>query len=792
MVMERTLLHILMFGGEQSRLERIQGHMTDCPEYVFAVKWALDLNQIALSLRRCAFDVIVLDLSSMDSVSPVSDAMSRLRRWATIVPVIVIVDSRDEAKGMASVEAGAQDYLFMESLDRTDLIRSILRSVARKKTERRLRLVSETAGRLLEVDDPQAVVESLCREIMLSLGCQIYINCLVSPHDGRLVLNGCSGILPEEIQQMHWLDSQESICGFVARTGERVVVEDLGNTHGHGFGRTRNLGVKALCCNPLRAKGALIGTLTFASKIIRRFPEADLELMEQVSDQVAVALQRKQAEKELVELNRRLEERVWERTVKLAKTETMYRGLVENSFDLLCLMDAEGIVRYITPQIHRYGLVPADLEGHHFGKWIHDEDRQKTVEEFNSTMKTGELLASQFRVVLPDLRVCWFEGRSTVQYDIGGRIEGMTTVMRDISETILHDQVLRESEERYRTLFNSESVAILVFDVDSHAFIDVNPRAQNLYGYSHEEFLQMGYGNVAVEPGEALRLVEEAAAGTCPQMRLGQHRRRDGSAMSVETSASILALGSRKAVCAVVLDVSRRVAQEREIDRNREELRRLASELSLANQRERQRIAGELHDGLSQLLSSAYLRLDVLNLGPMPAASADSIRKVCEIVATALNQVRTLTFDLSCPMLDELGLSAALEELCYSMSNDYAIQFEFRGGSFPVLPLKHEVQMALYRAARELLINVMKHSSATAAYVNLELEDGCVRLGVCDDGKGFDAAMAGRGFSHGGGFGLFNIGEYVQHVGGSLSIRSDPDGGTEVSISIPLEEKDHG
>ena len=91
---------------------------------------------------------------------------------------------------------------------------------------------------------------------------------------------------------------------------------------------------------------------------------------------------------------------------------------------------------------------------------------------------------------------------------------------------------------------------------------------------------------------------------------------------------------------------------------------------------ERERIGRELHDGVSQLLSSSLLRLNVLKDSSLPEVAVDSLDTVCGIVKEALDETRSLTFELSCPMLDELGLAAALEELCSSMTHEYSIHFE--------------------------------------------------------------------------------------------------------------------
>ena len=342
---------------------------------------------------------------------------------------------------------------------------------------------------------------------------------------------------------------------------------------------------------------------------------------------------------------------------------------------------------------------------------------------------------------------------------------------------------LRESEEKYRKVFESETDAIMIFDAESRQFVDVNNAAIELYGYSREELLQLTQPAITAEPEASDHVINETLAGRLSELpHQSSHRKKDGTVFPVEIAECSFFLNGHQVACGVIRDISQRIARE-------QELRKLAAELSMAEQRERQRVAAELHDGVSQLLSSSYLRLSVLKESPLPASAIETIDKVCGILQDTLQQTRSLTFELSCPMLNELGLGAALEELCASMSSEYTIRFEFKGNSQP-LPLHLDQQLVLYRSTRELLINVMKHSEATSARVDLEQGRHNVRIRVADDGRGFDAAMAGKSFSPSGGFGLFNIREYLQQAGGNLEIESIPGDGTQVMLTVPMEQDD--
>ncbi|MBN2683724.1 MAG: PAS domain S-box protein [Pontiellaceae bacterium] len=346
---------------------------------------------------------------------------------------------------------------------------------------------------------------------------------------------------------------------------------------------------------------------------------------------------------------------------------------------------------------------------------------------------------------------------------------------------------LRDSEERYRGLFETVSDAIIVFDGESRRFVDVNDAALKLYGYSHKDLFKLSRDALSTE-SDAAENVKEEDEESNPVLHCF-HRKSDGRVIPVEVSQCSFSRGDRVLVCELVRDISGRMAREQEIQTSREELRRLASELSLAEQRERQCVADALHDGLGQLLSSAYLRVGALSQNKdLPEGVREPMEAVGQLIGQSLAETRSLTFDLSCPALNELGLAAALKELCRTMSTGFGIVFEFCGELCRV-PLLMDHKIVLYRAVRELLMNVIRHSGARKATVSFDCADEKLQILVKDNGKGFDDTKAGRGFSPSGGYGLFSIRESVRHVGGSMLVTSVPKSGTCVQITTPLRTK---
>jgi PAS domain S-box-containing protein len=239
-----------------------------------------------------------------------------------------------------------------------------------------------------------------------------------------------------------------------------------------------------------------------------------------------------------------------------------------------------------------------------------------------------------------------------------------------------------------------------------------------------------------------------------------------------------------------IKDITVRKRQEQQLIKNQEELAGLTEQLLLTEERERRRIAGALHDSVGQSLAFSKRELGGLRKD-LPASLLERLDKAKEQVETAIQQTRSLTFELSPSTLYTFGLEAALEELAeqYSKQEGFRCRFETQDGD---KRLSEQVRVLLYRATRELLINAAKHAAADNVSIRLQRIGEDVRIEVEDDGKGFDVSelepVQGKRL----GFGLFSIRERLARTKGSLDIQSIPGNGTKVTLQAPLQttEKD--
>ncbi len=223
-----------------------------------------------------------------------------------------------------------------------------------------------------------------------------------------------------------------------------------------------------------------------------------------------------------------------------------------------------------------------------------------------------------------------------------------------------------------------------------------------------------------------------------------------------------------------------------ELSRRAQQLARLTSELTLAEQRERQRLAQLLHDHLQQLLVGAKLGLNVL-VGRCDEGTLPVVRQTEELVAQALRASRDLTVELSPPILHEAGLGPGLDWLVRRMNSHNGLVVDLRVGE-GTDPEREDIAIVLFEAVRELLLNVIKHAGVTAARVVVRRHgDDRVEIVVSDQGIGFDPEeVARRPPPVAGGFGLFSLRERLSLLGGEAQIESTPGGGTRVALTAPL------
>jgi len=373
----------------------------------------------------------------------------------------------------------------------------------------------------------------------------------------------------------------------------------------------------------------------------------------------------------------------------------------------------------------------------------------------------------------------------------------LTKVNRQLQGEILErrrtEMALRESEVRFRTIFEGAPIGIGLWDVEGK-FLEGNPALTEMLGYSLEELRRLDAAELSPPEDLVARqaLFEEILSGRREFFeREGRCRRKDGSFIWVWAHVSPIRSASGEILFALVMfkDITQEKQVQAEISAYQERLRSLASELSLTEERERRRLAADLHDHIGQILALAQIKLGELHQVAFTPDSLNTVGEIRDFIGQAIRYTRSLTFELGLPVLYDLGLEAAVEWLADQFKEQHGLTIRIREDDQPK-PLGEAASLLTFRVLRELLTNVVKHSQATEVDISMTRDGNFLSLDVVDNGIGFDAGEFGGKPGRAGGYGLFSIRERLNHLGGYLEVASVPGQGTSATIVVPLDQKE--
>lgn len=223
------------------------------------------------------------------------------------------------------------------------------------------------------------------------------------------------------------------------------------------------------------------------------------------------------------------------------------------------------------------------------------------------------------------------------------------------------------------------------------------------------------------------------------------------------------------------------VQRTREAEERTRQLRALAGELARTENRERRRLALLLHDHLQQLLIALRMKVALVRQQPRGDRAGKLLVQSLELLDEAITASRSLSLELSPPMLYDSGLPAALDWLARQMEEKYGLHVEVQGAQGPE---DYDIRVFLFQCVRELLFNVVKHAKSPQAQVIMQRADeGRVSITVRDAGAGFDPSTIPRSRES---FGLLSIRERLDWLGGRFELRSRPGEGTEATLVAPI------
>lgn len=593
------------------------------------------------------------------------------------------------------------------------------------------------------------------------------------------------------------------------REGRILRIPDTRDAPGHAPETTEAFhawGALSVLAAPLMKEGRLRWALSILHGEPREWTDSEIGLVRETAERTWAAVSRAQteenlraAEQNLIHFNARLEAEVRARTAELKESRDLLQSVLNTSLVGMALLEA---VRDASGEVEdfRIRLVNAHL-------------RQMT----GNTYMAGKLLTRDF----PAVR--------------NGMLERMIRVLRTGEPEGMEYPNSAKPGSWYHTLFvpNGDSLVATTLDIserkrDEEALVQAHASLELRHKiHAHaEEIAGMGtwtwntdtdtftysdnlYRLFGLQPGEVDPNLNQIARYIHPEDRehvresSDQLRRTGGRAMALEYRVirrdgslrhfsnrvqKIAEIENGYMLVGITEDITDRKLEEthnRQLLRQRSEAEERQRRALLAatlntQEEERRRISESLHNGIGQMLYGIQLNLNQLDLKPGDTWEGRHVRQqraTSRLLSEAISESRRISHAIMPHVLEDFGLKAAVDEICRQFHGKLKVDCQFAK-----LPekIEHYIQIALYRAIQELMINIVKHAGAEKATVRLRHEGGAYHLEVHDDGRGFDASVQATGI------GLKALREKIDLLKGDFDVQSGP-GGTRIQVRIPEE-----
>ena len=487
------------------------------------------------------------------------------------------------------------------------------------------------------------------------------------------------------------------------------------------------------------------------------------------------------------------------------ESEERFRTIFENAGLGTSLVDRHGHPIKCNPSVQKMlGYTESELGNMAFTEFTHPDDidldwklyselvagkRDKYEIEKRYIRKNGELMWGHLTVSLIKNR----DG-TPAEYTVG--------MIEDITERKRSEELLRESEERFRTIFENAGLGAALVDGEGHP-VKCNPALQKMLGYTESELGNMAFPEFTHPDDIDLdwKLYSELLAGKRDkyeiekryirkngelmwgQLTVSQVKNRDGTPAKYSVGV-VEDISDRKRA-----ELNLRVAHDQltrelaERTRAEAEIVRLSERLITAQEEERTRIARELHDDLSQQIAGLGIALSNIRR-QIPAdqrEARDQAERAYHKLLTIGEGIRHLSHELHPAIIEHSGLVSALESYCTEFELLTKVSATVQAqGQFEDLSAK--TQLGIYRIAQEALYNIWRHADVKEAEICLARVEERIHLQISDRGVGFDPSQPSKEA----GLGLVSMRERARLLGGSFSIESSPGEGTTIAADIPI------
>lgn len=478
---------------------------------------------------------------------------------------------------------------------------------------------------------------------------------------------------------------------------------------------------------------------------------------------------------------------------RLREARELFNAVAENSQVGIAILQ-DSVLEFCNSSFSRLvGKEAEELKGAGFevlAGILHPDDRGPVRDRLGTfgSDGSGQQSTIQCRLLGAGTGLKWIRlDLSRIQLQQGSAILAVAT---DLTEMKNLQESWRQETIRARNYLNIAGTMIIGLDPHGHIAL-MNRKAAQVLGVSEWDLAGCDFYVTCVAAEDAAQARQAVAELAERPLETGgtfefRVRPTSGGNRAIRWAGNVIRdeLGRMTGVLLSGEDVTAQLRLEREFAEYHDRLRELTSQLALAEERERQRLAVELHDRIGHALVLAKMKLSGADPGA-PEELDERLAVTMQLLQETIEDTRSLTFELSPPILKDVGLAAALEWLVDKTAAEHEPD-----GSFAAqerLPqISPDLEILLFQATRELLFNMVKHARAESFVLRMWHTEEELKVSLTDDGCGFDPQAAFRKRGAEGGYGLMSINERMNYTGGKMRVESAPGEGAVITLIVPL------
>ena len=464
-------------------------------------------------------------------------------------------------------------------------------------------------------------------------------------------------------------------------------------------------------------------------------------------------------------------------------SEAKFKSYTEKSPVAIYTTDIEGDCDYVNETwLDMTGLTQQEAKGKGWLSALHKDDIEEVKNNWYKSVESKGDWSFEYRFVNKKTNeISWVEGTAKELFNDSGELIGYLGTNVDITER-------KGAEEMYRLLADNTNDIITLHDIDS-SIRYISPSVETLLGYTTKELVGTKFYNLIHKDDKLYvkKVIEnKVLKGDNLNAISFKVKHKDGHVVWLEKSITpIYKKGKIVSLMASNRDITQWMLAKKEIDDYQSSLQKLTSEISMIEEKQKKEIAANIHDHLSQSLVISKMRIEDLQKTENLDHAQEDLSFIRNHISGALENSRKITYDLSPPVLYQLGLIDAIDWYADESKEKYGIDFKFNTNVSSV-QLTEFKSILLFRCIQEAFTNTIKYAEATAVTIDLTKDDDTITVEIVDNGNGFDTSKLNNSVSSSSGFGLFAVRERIRNMNGELDISSKINVGTKIKICVPL------